>query len=70
MTATAPIFSKGAFDFALPHALSLAEAGTTVEDKRIGGFISSPAVQQFTPIRLSFLHRDDATGPRDANFAG
>jgi AP-4 complex subunit epsilon-1 len=38
MTATAPIFPEGAFEFALPHALSLAEAGTTVEDKRTGEF--------------------------------
>lgn len=36
MTATSSIFPKGSFDFALPHALSLAEAGTSVEDKRIG----------------------------------
>lgn len=37
MTATASIFPQGTFDFALPHALSLAEAGATIEDKRTGG---------------------------------
>ncbi|KAF7782424.1 hypothetical protein Agabi119p4_1800 [Agaricus bisporus var. burnettii] len=36
MTATIPIFPKGSFDFAFQSALGLAEAGTTVEDKRIG----------------------------------
>ncbi|KAF9445900.1 ARM repeat-containing protein [Macrolepiota fuliginosa MF-IS2] len=30
------VFPQGTFDFALPHALNLAEAGTTMEDKRIG----------------------------------
>jgi AP-4 complex subunit epsilon-1 len=36
MAITSGLVSNGQFDFALPHAVSLAEAGHTVQDKRIG----------------------------------
>jgi AP-4 complex subunit epsilon-1 len=36
MAITSGLLSNGQFDFALPHAVSLAEAGHTVQDKRIG----------------------------------
>jgi AP-4 complex subunit epsilon-1 len=36
MTITSGLVSNGQFDFALPHAISLAEAGHAVQDKRIG----------------------------------
>jgi AP-4 complex subunit epsilon-1 len=32
-------FSPGSIAFALPHAVNLAEAGKTIEQKRIGKFI-------------------------------
>jgi len=36
MAAPTSIFPRGTFDFAILHALNLAEAGTTIEDKRAG----------------------------------
>lgn len=36
MAITSGLLDNGYLDFALSHALVLAEAGTTVEDKRIG----------------------------------
>jgi len=36
MAAPTSIFPRGTFDFAILHALNLAEAGTTIEDKRTG----------------------------------
>lgn len=42
MTATTPMFPKGSFDFAFPSAFNLAEAGATVEDKRIGKIRNKP----------------------------
>lgn len=40
MTITSGIVLNGQFDFALPHAVSLAEAGHTVQDKRIGEYLN------------------------------
>jgi AP-4 complex subunit epsilon-1 len=36
MTITSGFVPRDTFDFALPHAVSLAEAGRGVEQKRIG----------------------------------
>jgi len=36
MAAPTLIFPRGTFDFAILHALNLAEADTTIEDKRTG----------------------------------
>lgn len=36
MSITSGILGSGAMDYALSHAVNLAEAGKTVQDKRIG----------------------------------
>ena len=50
--------------FALPHAISLAEAGKTIQDKRIGIYFarySHCAMNHF--IRISILRWIDAQAP-------
>lgn len=53
-------------DFALAHALNLAEAGETVQNKRIGSVpcrVAHRPVCSFSVHRLSVLCRDDANRP-------
>lgn len=60
--ASSSVFPKGFFDFALPHALSLAEAGSNIEDKRIGKmkYQKPSRSTAHTFDRLSVLCRNDA----------
>jgi AP-4 complex subunit epsilon-1 len=46
MTTTAGL-PPGALEFALPHAVNLAEAGSSIEDRKAGTFHISPR-----PLRL------------------
>jgi hypothetical protein len=39
MAITSGFASRGQFDFAIPQAVNLAEAGISVQDKRIGAFV-------------------------------
>lgn len=56
MTITPGYVSQDTFDFALPHAVSLAEAGRGVEEKRTG---------VFHPVRISMSSK---TMPRRIPF--
>ncbi|KXN90161.1 AP-4 complex subunit epsilon [Leucoagaricus sp. SymC.cos] len=56
MTATTSIFPPGTFDFALPHALSLAEAGSTIEDKRTGYLFCAEMMQPNHDLRLMLVN--------------
>ena len=65
-TSVTPGFlANDAFNFAFPYAINLAEAGTTIENKRIGARTLLPSIYTFADVifRLPILLRDDASGP-------
>ena len=57
-------------DFALSHAVNLAEAGKTVQNKRIGELgLQSSSARSKEDTRLHVLCGDDAKGPRATTHA-
>ncbi|KIY63566.1 ARM repeat-containing protein [Cylindrobasidium torrendii FP15055 ss-10] len=53
---TAAILDHGALHFALPHALSLAEAGATIADKRIGYMFCTEVMPRDHELQLMLVN--------------
>ncbi|EDR09136.1 uncharacterized protein LACBIDRAFT_296456 [Laccaria bicolor S238N-H82] len=69
MAITSGLLDNGYLDFALSHALVLAEAGTTVEDKRIGYMFCSMIMSAEHELRLMLVNTlrkdlEDSSVPR------
>jgi hypothetical protein len=53
----------GALEFALPHAVNLAEAGSSIEERKAGTFCVASLLFASSPARVSILFRNHASAP-------
>ncbi|KAJ7124951.1 armadillo-type protein [Mycena epipterygia] len=56
MSITSPAIPTGSFDFALPQAVNLAEAGKTVHEKRIGYLFCAEIMSPVHELRLMLVN--------------
>jgi len=53
----------GALEFALPHAVNLAEAGSSIEERKAGMYCVVSDYFASYPFRVSILFRNHASAP-------